>query len=67
MWRGSTPSRSVAARELILSTLQHCGADPTQPAWTRAYAYVEPSQLEPGKTSNRLSHTTVGRAAPTVA
>jgi RHS repeat-associated protein len=29
-------------------------------AWTRAYSYNEPSLLEPGKKSNRLSSTTVG-------
>ena len=28
--------------------------------WTRDYSYNEPSLLEPGKTSNRLSQTTVG-------
>lgn len=28
--------------------------------WTRAYAYNEPSPLEAGKQSNRLSNTTVG-------
>ena len=26
--------------------------------WTRSYAYDEPSLIEPGKTSNRLSSTT---------
>jgi RHS repeat-associated protein len=29
-------------------------------SWTREYAYEEPSLLEPGKTSNRLSRTTIG-------
>ncbi|MFF4606443.1 SpvB/TcaC N-terminal domain-containing protein [Streptomyces sp. NPDC001339] len=33
--------------------------------WTRAYAYAEPSLLEPGRHGNRLSHTTAGgEAAP---
>ncbi|GIX46751.1 MAG: hypothetical protein KatS3mg131_0962 [Candidatus Tectimicrobiota bacterium] len=29
-------------------------------SWTREYAYEEPSLLEPAKTSNRLSRTTIG-------
>jgi RHS repeat-associated protein len=29
-------------------------------SWTREYAYAEPSLIEPAKTSNRLSRTTVG-------
>ena len=32
--------------------------------WTRAYVYDEPSQLEAGKRSNRLSDTTVGGGTP---
>src|SRR5262245_52967232 len=32
--------------------------------WTRGYAYDEPSLIEPGKTSNRLSSTTVGSNNP---
>ena len=34
------------------------------PGWTRTYAYNEPSLLEPGKQSNRLSSTTIGRRQP---
>jgi RHS repeat-associated protein len=30
--------------------------------WTRQYSYEEPSLLEPAKTNNRLSHTSVGSA-----
>jgi RHS repeat-associated protein len=30
--------------------------------WTRTYTYNEPSQLEPGKKSNRLSGSAVGRS-----
>jgi RHS repeat-associated protein len=37
----------------------HSGTHPANPGWTRSYTYHEPSQLEPGKTSNRLSHTHV--------
>ncbi|HEX7957954.1 MAG TPA: SpvB/TcaC N-terminal domain-containing protein, partial [Pyrinomonadaceae bacterium] len=48
----------------ILS-VQHRGSDPTHPGWTRAYAYNEPSQLEPAEVSNRLSSTTVGAAVET--
>ena len=38
----------------------HSGTRPVNPGWTRFYAYHEPSQLEPGKTNNRLSLTHVG-------
>ncbi len=34
--------------------------DLVRPGWTRAYAYDEPSQLEAGRESNRLTSTTVG-------
>jgi hypothetical protein len=40
--------------------MQHRGSDPAHPGWTRAYAYVEASLVEPGKASNRLSSTQVG-------
>jgi RHS repeat-associated protein len=40
--------------------MQHRGSDPAHPGWTRAYAYEEPSLLEPAKQSNRLSSTTIG-------
>ncbi len=40
--------------------MQHRGTDPVHAGWTRAYAYDEISQLEPGKANNRLSRTTVG-------
>ncbi|MCP9470217.1 MAG: FG-GAP-like repeat-containing protein [Nitrospira sp.] len=32
----------------------------TNGSWTREYAYEEPSLLEPGKASNRLSRTSIG-------
>jgi RHS repeat-associated protein len=32
--------------------------------WTRSYGYNEPSLIEPGKNSNRLSSTTIGRNNP---
>jgi RHS repeat-associated protein len=38
----------------------HNGAHPANSGWTRTYAYHELSQLEPNKTSNRLSRTQVG-------
>lgn len=41
-------------------SMQHQGSDPGHPGWTRAYAYEEPSLLEPAKRSNRLSATTIG-------
>jgi RHS repeat-associated protein len=40
--------------------MQHRGADSARPGWTRSYDYYEPSPLEPGKQSNRLSSTRVG-------
>jgi len=43
-----------------LSSMRHVGSDPRQPGWTQTYAYHEPSQLEPGESSNRLSSTTIG-------
>jgi RHS repeat-associated protein len=46
-------------------TLQHRGTDPSNPGWTRSYGYGEPSQLEAGKTSNRLSGTAVGTTSET--
>lgn len=42
----------------ILS-MQHAGSDPAHAGWTRTYAYEEPSLLETGAVSNRLSSTTV--------
>jgi len=41
-------------------SMQHQGTDPSHPGWTRTYAYNEPSLIEPGKVSNRLSCTQVG-------
>jgi RHS repeat-associated protein len=46
-------------------SVRHQGSDPAHPGWTRTYAYHEPSQLEPGKVSNRLSSTTVGATTET--
>ncbi len=44
--------------------MQHRGSDPAHPGWTRAYTYHEPSLLEPGKTSNRLTSTQIGNGPP---
>jgi RHS repeat-associated protein len=38
----------------------HRGSDPSNPGWTRAYTYDEPSQLEPDRVSNRLTSTAIG-------
>jgi RHS repeat-associated protein len=46
-------------------SMQHRGTDPANPGWIRAYAYDEPSQLEPGKQSNRLTNTTIGGTTET--
>jgi RHS repeat-associated protein len=43
-----------------LQSVKHSGSDPTQPGWTRNYTYTEPSLLQAGQTSNRLSSTSVG-------
>ncbi|MER9562972.1 SpvB/TcaC N-terminal domain-containing protein [Mesorhizobium sp. M0571] len=40
--------------------MQHRGTDPLAPGWTRTYVYEEASLLEPGKTSNRLTRTSLG-------
>ncbi|HEY5723852.1 MAG TPA: SpvB/TcaC N-terminal domain-containing protein [Allosphingosinicella sp.] len=45
-----------------LLAMKHAGTNPVKSGWTRAYTYAEPSLLEPGKTGNRLTGTTVGTA-----
>jgi hypothetical protein len=45
--------------------MQHRGSDPANPGWTRAYAYNEPSLLEPAKQNNRLTTTTIGATTET--
>ena len=44
--------------------MQHRGTDPSHAGWTRAYTYAEPSLIEPGKASNRLSATSIAGANP---
>jgi RHS repeat-associated protein len=39
--------------------MRHTGSDPAHVGWKRTYVYDEASLTEPGKTSNRLSTTTV--------
>jgi RHS repeat-associated protein len=46
-----------------LLAMKHASSDPSKPGFTRTYAYKEKSQLEPSKTSNRLSSTTVGSSS----
>lgn len=48
-----------------LEEMSHRGSDPANLGWTRTYAYAEPSLLEPGKASNRLTRTTVGALTET--
>ncbi|MFD0816783.1 SpvB/TcaC N-terminal domain-containing protein [Micromonospora zhanjiangensis] len=48
----------------ILS-MRHRSSDPTLSGWTRTYAYDEPSQLEPGRRSNRLTSTRIGATTET--
>jgi RHS repeat-associated protein len=51
--------------------MQHRGADPAHPGWTRAYEYLETSPIEDGtagallKNSNRLTRTTLNPAGTT--
>ncbi|HEU4854670.1 MAG TPA: SpvB/TcaC N-terminal domain-containing protein [Nitrosospira sp.] len=46
--------------------MQHRGTDPADPGWTRAYAYKEPSLLEPTtQESNRLTSTAIGAITET--
>lgn len=47
------------------TSVQHRGTDPLHQGWTRVYTYNEPSQLEPGKASNRLTSTTIGGTTET--
>ena len=42
----------------------HRRSNPVNPGWTRSYTYNEPSLLEPGKLSNRLTRTTVSGSVP---
>jgi RHS repeat-associated protein len=44
--------------------LIHAGTTPINSGWSRSYTYNEASQLEPGKTSNRLSSTAVSGIMP---
>ncbi|MDJ0991782.1 MAG: RHS repeat-associated core domain-containing protein, partial [Desulfobacterales bacterium] len=46
--------------------MQHRGSDPDHAGWTRTYNYLETSLLEPDKTGNRLSNTSVGTNNPPV-
>lgn len=43
-----------------LERMRHAGTDPLDPGWTRSYVHDEPSQLDPGTRSNRLTHCTIG-------
>ena len=47
-------------------SMKHIGTDPASPGWTRGYAYQEPSLLEPGKTSNRLTSTATDPMNPEI-
>jgi RHS repeat-associated protein len=47
------------------TSLQHVGGDPAVPGWTRHYAYLEQSLLEPDRRSNRLTRVTTGASSGT--
>lgn len=48
-----------------LLSVSHQGSGAQSPGWTRVYSYNEPSLLEPGKVSNRLSQTSIGSSIET--
>jgi len=48
-----------------IQQLQHIGSQPSNPGWTRNYAYQETSQLEPSNINNRLTSTTIGGSTDT--
>jgi RHS repeat-associated protein len=45
-------------------TMTHVGTDPARPGWSRAYTYAEASQLQPAKSSNRLTRTATDPLRP---
>jgi RHS repeat-associated protein len=47
-------------------TVKHDRMDLALSGWTRSYAYNEPSLIEPVKTNNRLSSSTVGGSSASV-
>jgi RHS repeat-associated protein len=57
---GSYLERYVYDAAANLLSMQHRGTDPAAAGWTRAYAYDEPSLLEPARRSNRLTSTSAG-------
>ena len=47
-------------------TVIHKGNDPANPGWSRSYTYNEPSLLNPGHVSNRLSSSAVSGNQPLI-
>ena len=47
-------------------TLIHKGSDPANPGWSRSYTYNEPSLLNPGQVSNRLSSSAISGNQPLI-
>ena len=47
-------------------TLIHKGSDPANPGWSRSYTYNEPSLLNPGQVSNRLSSSAISANQPLI-
>jgi RHS repeat-associated protein len=45
-------------------SMKHVGSDPANPGWTREYVCAEPSLLEGGKLSNRLTRSFTDPTAP---
>lgn len=43
-----------------IQSLQHRGSDGANPGWTRNFTYGEASRLEPAKTGNRLTSSSIG-------
>ncbi len=43
-----------------LLQVRHAGSDPANPGWTRSFMLAETSQIEAGRTSNRLTRSVLG-------
>lgn len=43
-----------------LLQVQHAGSDPANPGWARSFVLAEASQIEAGRSSNRLTRTVLG-------
>jgi RHS repeat-associated protein len=49
-----------------IASMTHLGTDPSSPGWRRTFVHDEPSALEPGRQSNRLTRCTLNAAGTRV-